>query len=160
LCIRRDKGLAEDAVQDAWIAAFHSISGFDGGFSIFSWLARIVINKAICPAAARGARWRSRHSSRDRPSARRTWSVSRRGSTHSTRSGLLLEQEVFRRFDGALRALPAGQRSVLLLRDLGGASSAEACRVLQINDLTQRVRLCRARSTVRQAVRADRRLAT
>jgi len=31
--------------------------------------------------------------------------------------------------------------------------------VLQINDLTQRVRLCRARSTVRQAVRADRPLA-
>jgi DNA-directed RNA polymerase specialized sigma24 family protein len=66
---------------------------------------------------------------------------------------------VFRRFDDALRALPAGQRSVLLLRDLGGASSAEACRVLQINDLTQRVRLCRARWTVRQAVRADRPLA-
>ena len=45
--VLRDKGLAEEPVQDAWIAAFHSISGFDGGFSIFSWLARIVINKAI-----------------------------------------------------------------------------------------------------------------
>ena len=65
---------------------------------------------------------------------------------------MLLEQEALRRFDEALRALPEGQRSVLLLRDFDGASPAEACRVLKISDLAQRVRLCRARASIREAL--------
>ena len=48
---------------------------------------------------------------------------------------------------------------MLILRDLRGASSAEACRVLQIDDLTHRVRLCRARATLRSALQDSRRLA-
>jgi DNA-directed RNA polymerase specialized sigma24 family protein len=65
---------------------------------------------------------------------------------------LLLAREAVNTFDSALRALPAGQRSVVVLRDLKGASSAETCRALQNNDLTQRVRLSRARATLRLAL--------
>jgi DNA-directed RNA polymerase specialized sigma subunit, sigma24 homolog len=71
---------------------------------------------------------------------------------------LLLEREAVKTFDNALRALPATQRSVVVLRDLRGASSAEACQALQINDLTQRVRLSRGRATLRQALQGGPRL--
>ena len=47
---------------------------------------------------------------------------------------------------------------MVVLRDLKGASSAETCRQLQINDPTQRVRLSRARATLRLALQGDRRL--
>ena len=44
------------------------------------------------------------------------------------------------------------QRSVVLLRDMVGASSADACRLRAISDSAQRIRLHRGRSTLRRAL--------
>ncbi|HUM12300.1 MAG TPA: sigma-70 family RNA polymerase sigma factor [Myxococcaceae bacterium] len=158
--ILRDEGLAQDAVQDGWLAAFRSIDRFDRRSSLFTWLVRIVINTAknrrrresrsipfsglIPPSFGFGA------DSTDRPDPPEM------AVEELTPEWLLLEREAVRTLDGALRALPDGQRSVVVLRDLQGASSAEACRTLRINDLTQRVRLSRARATLRLALREDR----
>src|SRR5215831_4215882 len=149
--ILRDKGLAEDVVQDAWLAAFACIDGFNPRSSLFAWLVRIVINRA------KGLRRREVRSLPFSAWTSRTVGVAddeelelpaRDGSPER----MLLEQEALRRFNEALRALPESQRSVLLLRDFEGASPAEACRVLKISDLAQRVRLCRARASIRQAL--------
>jgi len=164
LLVLRNETLAEEVVQDAWLAAFQSIDGFDGRSSLFTWLIRIVINKANS---------RRRRENRSLPFSALLGPFSRwgtyaeeelehlpaMGTNELTPEWSLLEQEALRRFDDALEALPAGQRSVLVLRDLRGASSAEACRALRINDLTQRVRLSRARATLRNALQGDQRLA-
>jgi RNA polymerase sigma-70 factor, ECF subfamily len=160
----RDQALAEDVVQDAWIAAFRGIDGFDGRSSVLTWLVRIVVNKAksrrrlenrFLPFTARvrpSESWKS-------SSADEEAELPEMGTTDLTPERLALEQEVVERFDAALKALPPSQRSVIVLRDLEGASSIETCRVLSINDLTQRVRLSRARATLRSALQGDRRLA-
>jgi hypothetical protein len=44
--ILRDRGLAEDVVQDAWLAAFACIDGFNPRSSLFPWPGRIVIDRA------------------------------------------------------------------------------------------------------------------
>src|SRR5438477_7670204 len=44
--ILRDDAEAEDAVQDAYLAAFRNIASFRGGARLSTWLARIVINEA------------------------------------------------------------------------------------------------------------------
>ena len=162
--VLRNETIAEEVVQDAWLAVFRSIEGFDGRSSLFTWLVRIVINKSNS---------RRRRENRSLPFSALLGPSSRwghfaeedlehlpaMGSTELTPEWFLLEQEALRRFEDALQALPAGQRSVLVLRDLRGASSVEACRVLRINDLTQRVRLSRARATIRSALQDDGRLA-
>jgi RNA polymerase sigma-70 factor, ECF subfamily len=152
--ILRDRGLAEDVVQDAWLAAFACIDGFDPRSSLFAWLVRIVIN---------GAKGLRRREVRSLPfSAWATRTVGAAGdeelevpgltANNGSPERLLLEREALRRFNAALQALPESQRAVLLLRDFAGASPAEACRKLQISELAHRVRLCRARASIRQAL--------
>ena len=157
-----NKALAEDVVQDAWVAAFRSIDGFNGRSSLCTWLVRIVINRARCQQ--RRENRSLPFSAVVHPSSR--WSGASAeeeaeglGASDLTPERHLLEQEAHRRFVEALQALPEDQRSVLILRDLRGVSSAEACRVSQIDDLTHRVRLCRARATLRSALQDSRRLA-
>jgi RNA polymerase sigma-70 factor (ECF subfamily) len=53
------------------------------------------------------------------------------------------------RVHAAIDELPTGQREVLILRDVEGLSSAEACDVLGLREGNQRVLLHRARSRVR-----------
>jgi RNA polymerase sigma-70 factor (ECF subfamily) len=152
--ILRDRGLAEDVAQEAWGAAFGGIDGFNPRSSLFAWLVTIVINRA------RGLR---RREVRSIPlSSWRTGITGAAGDedleppvlgcNELSPERLLLEHEALRRFNDAIQALPDRQRSVLLLRDFAAASPAEACRALRINDLTLRVRLCRARASIRRAL--------
>ena len=161
--ILQDWDLAEETVQEVWMGAFKNIESFDGRCSLRTWFTRIVINRA---------KSRRRREVRSLPLSTFVQRISTPGGFGSegvcddlahpmvgvneiTPERLVLEQEARVRFDGALRALPQSLRSVVLLRDLGTASSVEACRVLAINDLTQRIRLCRARATLRKALQED-----
>ena len=157
--VLRNEALAEDAVQDGWLAAFRSVARFEGRSSLLTWLAQIVVN------AARSQRLRE---SRTLPFSalvrRSAWRGTmageqlehpKMGVTEITPERCLLAQEAIRTFEDALRALPEIHRSVVVLRDLEGASSADACRVLMISDGTQRVRLSRARATLRLVLQQD-----
>src|SRR5881628_3843838 len=44
--ILKDDAEAEDAVQEAYLAAYRNIADFRGGARLSTWLARIVINEA------------------------------------------------------------------------------------------------------------------
>jgi hypothetical protein len=52
----------------------------------------------------------------------------------------------------AIDRLPAGQRAVIILRDMEGCEAEEACTLLGISAENQRVLLHRARGRIRQAV--------
>jgi hypothetical protein len=52
----------------------------------------------------------------------------------------------------AIDALPAGQRAVIVLRDLEGRTAEEACAILQITPENQRVLLHRARGRLRRVL--------
>jgi len=147
--ILRDRELAEDAVQDAWVAAFACIHGFVARSSLFAWLLRIVINRA---RHLRRREVRSLPFSACRPPGSAADEELQLTADEASPERLLLEREALGRLNEALRALPESQRTVLLLRDFAGASPAETCGVLGINDLAQRVRLSRARASIRKAL--------
>ena len=52
----------------------------------------------------------------------------------------------------AIEKLPAGQRAVIILRDMEGCEAEEACSLLGISAENQRVLLHRARGRIRQAI--------
>ena len=54
----------------------------------------------------------------------------------------------------AIERLPAGQRAVIVLRDIEGCEAEEACTLLGITAENQRVLLHRARGRIRQAIDA------
>ena len=156
LRVVNDPGLAEEIVQDGWLAAFSAVDRFTGRCSLFTWICQIVVNSAKT-RRRKEKRWiplSSLSPGGSRPSSG-TLDDSRLLDARVedfTPERALLEQEAATAFDRALRALSEPQRSVVILRDLKGASPVEACRMLRISDLTQRVRLSRGRARLRHAL--------
>ena len=64
----------------------------------------------------------------------------------------LLTAERRRLIAAAIEQLPAGQRTVIILRDVEGWRSEEVCSVLEISEGNQRVLLHRARAKVRNRI--------
>jgi RNA polymerase sigma-70 factor (ECF subfamily) len=163
----RERDVAEEVVQEAWIGVLRGLEGFEGRSSLRTWIFRIVTFKArtrgeqerrsvpfsslegaggpdvpsVDPGRFRppGAMWEGGWA---QPPT--SW-----GSDAATR---LLSRETQRVVAAALEELPDTQRTVMTLRDLQGFSSDEVCEVLQINPGNQRVLLHRARARVRTAL--------
>ena len=68
---------------------------------------------------------------------------------------LLLRNEAIQHLQSAVERLPESLKSVVLLRDVAGASSTDACRLLAISDGAQRTRLHRGRARLRRVLGAD-----
>ena len=143
--------LADDVIQDAWIHAIAGIDSFQGRSRFGTWLASIVLNKARC---------HRRRESRCRPFSAigGTELEPSRGRNEETPEMIFLTKEAARRAERALDSLSRRQRSVIVLRDFQGMSPAEACDILEMTDLAQRIHLCRARASVRRALENEERL--
>ena len=145
---------ADDAVQDAFVRLFRNIGSFDGRSSVETWLHRIVVNRALDLL-----RERRRRRQDDAPPTQ----LERDDGRGSTARPTSLEpsaeaQETRHLVLDAIDRLPPLQRVVVRLRDVEGLSLAEAARLLDLEPVTVRVRLHRARRAlrIRLADRVDR----
>jgi RNA polymerase sigma-70 factor, ECF subfamily len=162
--VLRDDEAAEDAVQDAWLAVFTHIRNFSGRSGILTWILAITQN------CARSRRRKERRfvpiSALDPTDCQpdptdcdtRRAEFSRDGAPLGTNGLtpelLFLRREAIRHLEAELERLPESLKSVVLLRDVAGASSADACRLLAISDGAQRTRLHRGRTRLRRALGA------
>jgi len=150
LLVLKNPALAEDVVQETWVTAFASIDRFRGQSRLLTWLTGIAINRA---KSERRRERRFAPVSRVRGPPTPAEGEDLELVVHElTPERILMEREVRRHFDAAVGSLPEGQRSVVVLRDVEESSSSETCRVLDISDAAQRVRLCRARARLRLAL--------
>jgi RNA polymerase sigma factor (sigma-70 family) len=143
----RDDAEAEDALQDAYLCAYHGIQDFRGDAAISTWLSRLVLNE--CLSRIRRGNRRSKVvplvSSNDEvglvaeePAGRPERIVARaqmRG---------LLEQK--------LDELPEAFRVVFVLRSVEELSVEETAEVLGVPAATVRTRYFRARGLLREAL--------
>ncbi len=157
-----DRGVAEDVVQESWLTCLRGLDRFEGRSSLKTWIFGILVNVA---------RSRRRKESRILPFAslwRRDDSDSRRPTVDRTRFGAdgmwrdgpqswdnlpesrVLGEETLLQVRAAIDALPAKQREVILLRDVAGFDAGEVSALLGISAANERVRLHRARASVRQ----------
>ena len=152
------RAIAEEVVQDTWLAVLRGLAAFEGRSSLKTWLFSILVNRARSagvresrsfPVADAGP---VVDASRFGPNG--AWAVPPEHWTEEAEnrvdavklSGLLR---------GGLDGLPSRQREVVLLRDVEGLSSAEVCQVLAISEANQRVLLHRGRSKLRQALESE-----
>ena len=162
-----DHSVAEEVVQETWIGVMEGLDRFEGRSSLKTWIFRILTNKA----KTRGVR-ESRHVSFSPlaaddgsdepavdPSQFRTtghwagyWTSYPQPWDENTPEKLLLSKEGTTFLEQAIEALPPKLRQVIVMRDVEGLSSEEACNVLGISETNQRVLLHRARSRVRKAL--------
>jgi RNA polymerase sigma-70 factor (ECF subfamily) len=150
--------VAEEVVQDTWLAVLRGMDGFEGRSSFQTWLYRILINRARS-AGVREQRHVSigDHESSVAPSrfdADGQWSLPCEHWVDDL-DERLRAGELSASIWSALDELPFQQRSVVVLRDLEGLRSAEVCDMLQITEVNQRVLLHRGRSRMRKALETE-----
>ena len=158
--------LAEEVVQDTWLAVITGLDRFRGESSLRTWVYRILINQAktkgvrerrTVPFASLAPGNGSEDGSRDGP----TVDPSRfQGAADPHPGGWrrfpdawpeqsLLSSEVRQVVARALEAMPPRQRAVVVLRDLDGHTAEEVSELLMISPGNQRVLLHRGRAVVR-----------
>lgn len=155
-----DRAVAEEVVQETWLAVLEGIDRFEGRASVKTWLYRILINRATSRARREHRQLPfSALGGEDEPEvdpdrflplgASRSpiqWAVPPRAWPDER----LEAAETIAAIRAALQQLPLAQQVIVGLRDVEGWSAEEVCAALQINDGNQRVLLHRARSALRR----------
>ena len=157
------RAVAEEVVQESWLAVLTGIDRFEERSSLKTWIFRIVANKAKTRGEREGRTLpfsSLANPDADEPAVdpdrfvdtgvpgRGPWATPPRALDRIPEERLLA-REAQEQIVAAIRALPAAQRAVITLRDVDGLSADEACEVLGLTEGNQRVLLHRARSKVR-----------
>ena len=162
-----DHSVAEEVVQETWLAVLEGIDRFESRSSLKTWIFKILTNKA----KTRGVRER-RHISvsflsfndeNDEAAVEPSqfcstghwadyWDAYPQQWVEESPEKELLTKECAAYLHQAITQLPANLQQVLIMRDVEGLSSNEVCDMLQISEANQRVLLHRARSRLRRAL--------
>ena len=161
----RTRSVAEEVVQETWLAVLNGIDRFEGRSSLKTWIFRILVNKAKTRGAreARSVPFSSFETDDDEravPEERfrgpdNQWAghwASPPRPLAAVPEERLLGREVRVRIGEALQALPETQRIVVTLRDVAGWDSDEVCEALGLTEGNQRVLLHRGRGKLRAAL--------
>jgi RNA polymerase sigma-70 factor (ECF subfamily) len=137
---------AEDVSQDAFLLAFHRLSGFRGEAPFRSWLLRIAHNAALNQLARR----------RPQPTESLGPLVEQNPdrSAH-TPAQQVEEHERLRRLERKVRMLSPSHRIVLVLRDIEGLTYEEIAQVTETPLGSVKGRLHRARGELIELLRAN-----
>ena len=153
------RAVAEEVVQETWIAVLRSLDGFEGRSSLRTWICRILINTARRRAASEGRSIPFSAVAGDDEPAVDPSRFQREGQWAGHWAAFpvdpaerVLGAEVREHIDRAIAALRSPQREVIVLRDVEGWSSDEVCEALELTPANQRVLLHRARAKVRHAL--------
>jgi RNA polymerase sigma-70 factor (ECF subfamily) len=157
------RDVAEEVVQETWLAVLKGLSAFEGRSSLKSWIFSIVTNRAKTRAvrekrmvafselSAPGSDFEPAvDPERFAPSG--AWSKPPARWDRDSPEERLLLREARDVMERTIAELPANQRAVVTLRDIEGLGAAEVCNVLGLSETNQRVLLHRARSKVRAAL--------
>ncbi len=158
--------VAEEVVQETWLAVLDGIDRFEGRSSLKTWIFQILSNRARTRAvrerrsapfaalAADGPDETAVDADRFRDEGHRWaghWAAAP-ADWSALPEERLLGSETLAQVQAAIETLPPRQADVLVLRDVEGWSPDEVCAALQISDGNQRILLHRARSKVRAAL--------
>lgn len=148
--ILRNRGEAEDVVQEAYARAFAAIEGFDGRSSLSTWLTRITINEALGRRRA-ALRRRARLDADSVVDMDEYREKFMRGSVVETMPDAELARlEIRRLVEAAIARLPDEFRLVFVLREIEGLSVEEVAQMLELVPATVKTRFLRARRKLQE----------
>src|SRR3954470_21078586 len=163
----RTPSVAEEVVQETWLAILEGIGRFEGRSTLKTWIFRILSNRAktrgerearclpfsACAPAGDSdddgsAVDADRFLGPDHPQWPGHWAAAPRDWS-TVPDVRLVSPDTLGLIREAIGRLPSHQQEVILLRDVEGWSSEEVCDALSVSEVNQRVLLHRARSKVR-----------
>ncbi len=143
---------AEDVLQETFLSAFKSISRFEGKSQLSTWLYRIAYNAVLMRLRKRQVETVSLDEPVEdeegvpQPRDFADWSENPERA--------LLDAEMRRLMDDAVASLSETLRSVFVLRDVNGLSTAQTAQVLGLSEEAVKSRLLRARLALREKLSA------
>ncbi len=154
---------AEEVVQDSWIAVYSGVGRFEGRSSLVTWIFSIVMNRARTRVSREGRTVglgalmegtspseRGVPLSEFKPDGH--WVEVPRLWDELNPERIVGGRQLWDHVQTVIDGLPAGQKAVILLRDMEGRDAEETCEVLEISAENQRVLLHRARSRIRKEI--------
>jgi RNA polymerase sigma-70 factor (ECF subfamily) len=154
---------AEEVVQDSWLAVYSGVGRFEERSSLVTWIFSIVMNRAKTRVSREGRLVGLGALMEGTSSAERGVPLTEfKPDGHWVEAPKLWDElnperivggrQLWNHVQAVIDRLPAGQRAVILLRDMEGRDAEETCAVLEISAENQRVLLHRARSRIRQEI--------
>ena len=153
----RNRDDAEDIVQEAFLRAYRSITGFKSESSFKTWMTRILINtcrthRARSRAIKRSAKVISLTDAGDSENS----DMLPLPASHADDNpqALLMRKEMDGAIHSAIGSLDDDSRAVLVLRDLAGESYETIVKILGIPLGTAKSRIHRARLAIQQKLQS------
>ncbi len=143
---------AEDITQETFIKAMKALPSFEGRSSLSTWLFRIAVNESLMVLRRKQLNLVSIDEDQDdesgiqAPVQIKDWCCLPEGE--------MLSSESRKHLDMAISRLSPNLKSVFILRDIHGFSIQETAEMLQLNEVTVKTRLLRARLKLREDLSA------
>jgi RNA polymerase sigma-70 factor (ECF subfamily) len=149
-----DPAAAEDVLQETFLSAFKAIPRFEGKAQLSTWLYRIAHNAALMKLRKRQVDTVSIDEPveneegipKPRDALRADWS--------ENPEEMLMDAEMRQVMQAAIASLSETLRSVFVLRDVNGLSTAQTAEVLDLSEEAVKSRLLRARLALREKLSA------
>lgn len=135
----------EDVMQQAYLNAYSHLGQFANRAQFSTWLIRIAVNEAV-------ARLRKRQNTSWSWGGGDEMAVLRVEATTPNPEQQASAAQMHEVVEAELSALPATYRTVLVLRDVEGLSTAEAASCLNVSEDAVKTRLSRARAMLRDGL--------
>jgi len=147
-----DPAAAEDVLQETFLSAFKAIPRFEGKSQLSTWLYRIAHNAALMKLRKRQVDTVSLDEPVENgagvpePREFADWS--------ENPEEMLMDAEMRQAMQTAIASLSETLRSVFVLRDVNGLSTAQTAEVLGLSEEAVKSRLLRARLALREKLSA------
>jgi RNA polymerase sigma-70 factor (ECF subfamily) len=145
----RDRDEAADVTQEVFVRVMRSVVGFRGESAFGTWLHRVTVNAALTSL---------RKKSRRAAPGREAFAVPGSDSVHAIvdpdagPEERAERAELLARAEAAVAALPESSRTIVVLRDIEGLSTAEVAAQTGLTETAVKVRLFRARERLRASL--------
>jgi RNA polymerase sigma-70 factor (ECF subfamily) len=144
--IVRDEAEAEDVMQQAYVSAYTHLAQFEQRARFSTWLTRIAVHEAL---ARRRRRERITEMDAMPETEGDVWTAKAPDPEQQALTG-----ELRRALEASVDALPESHRSVFVLRDVEGLTTAETAECLGLSEDNVKTRLSRSRAALRRELLA------
>jgi RNA polymerase sigma-70 factor (ECF subfamily) len=147
------RAVAEEVVQDTWLAVVRGVERFEGRSTLKTWLFHILLNRART-TSGREHRSDVVDVSEERFDANGAWADPPEPWADQADDRVVAER-LARRVGELVATLPAAQRQVVLLRDVEGLPAQEVAALVGVSGGNQRVLLHRGRAHLRRMLATE-----
>ena len=144
----RDRDEAADVTQEVFVRVMRSVVGFRGESAFGTWLHRVTVNTALTALRKRSRRALPGREAFGMP-GEESIGIADTAAGPEERAE---RAELLARAEAAVAALPESSRTIVVLRDIEGLSTAEVAAATGLTETAVKVRLFRARERLRASL--------